>query len=207
VLCIAQTAIAYIAMRIAIMGVLIVGTNFLTPLLAGERENWRIKMKRMILMILLTLLSLTTIHLYTLQSNLIIPIRIVEKQTIVSAQLQYLGIRSHQIVKAVEVVERQTGLSSEFLIALMHTESTGNPRAVSSKGYRGLMQIPHAVYYEDANMLIGAYIFKEKLKQAKGNIVNALMLYKGYNLSSQRGLQQAHKVLALRDRLRKVKVG
>jgi soluble lytic murein transglycosylase-like protein len=88
----------------------------------------------------------------------------------------------------------------------MHTESTGNLKAISSLGYKGLMQIPHAVYYADANMLIGAHIFNEKMVQAKGDVVKALCLYKGYPIGSERGIQQARKVLALRDKLKRIEV-
>ena len=66
------------------------------------------------------------------------------------------------------------------------------------------MQIPFAVYYADANMLIGAHIFNEKMVQAKGDVVKALCLYKGYPLGSERGIQQARKVLALYHRLKEV---
>lgn len=88
----------------------------------------------------------------------------------------------------------------------MYTESSGNTKAVSRSGYKGLMQIPFGVYHADANVLIGAHIFKEKMKIANGDIIKALLLYKGYPLDSTRGIMQARKVIALRDRLRKVEV-
>jgi soluble lytic murein transglycosylase-like protein len=79
----------------------------------------------------------------------------------------------------------------------MYTESTGNKFAVSCKGYKGLMQIPHNVFYEDANLLIGARIFLEKMQLANNNMENAVALYKGYPINSDRGKQQAKKVLSL----------
>lgn len=68
------------------------------------------------------------------------------------------------------------------------------------------MQTPHGVYYADANMIIGAHIFNEKMKQANGDIIKALLLYKGYPIGSERGVMQAKKVLALRDRLKRIEV-
>ena len=68
------------------------------------------------------------------------------------------------------------------------------------------MQILHKVFHPDANMLIGAYEFNEKMRIANNNIIKALCLYKGYPIDSERGIQQANKVLALRDKLRRITV-
>lgn len=68
------------------------------------------------------------------------------------------------------------------------------------------MQIPHTIYQEDANVLIGAHIFNEKMKQAQGNIIKALCLYKGYPVDSDRGYIQARKVLTLYEKLRRTEV-
>lgn len=135
------------------------------------------------------------------QSKLIIPIQLTKSKATLK-KLQTVGIDSEKVAKAVDLASKQSGISPEFLIALMHSESTGNTKAVSSMGYKGLMQIPHAVYYADANMLIGAHIFNEKMLQAKGDVVKALCLYKGYPIGSTRGLQQARKVLALYNKLK-----
>lgn len=88
----------------------------------------------------------------------------------------------------------------------MWTESSGKLKAKSVSGYSGLMQTPHGVYYADANMIIGAHIFNEKMKQANNNLILALCLYKGYGGTTERGVQQAKKVLALRDRLKRIEV-
>jgi soluble lytic murein transglycosylase-like protein len=154
---------------------------------------------------LLILLPLIYAHLYTLQNSLFIPVRIVDQKTVTLEQLELIGIKSKHLAQSIEMVSKQSGLSQEFLIALMFTESTGNLKAVSSKGYKGLMQIPHAVYYADANLLIGAHIFNEKMKQTNGDVVKALCLYKGYPIGSDRGLMQARKVLSLRDKLKSIK--
>ena len=165
-------------------------------------------MKKIVTIILFTLLPLVCAHLYVLQNSLVQPIRIVDQKTSTMVKLQSIGITSNvqQIAKAVEVASKQSGLSTDFLIALMWTESSGKLRARSVSGYSGLMQTPHGVYYADANMIIGAHIFNEKMKQANNNLILALCLYKGYGAATKRGIQQAEKVLALRDRLKRIEV-
>lgn len=59
------------------------------------------------------------------------------------------------------------------------------------------MQIPQNVFYEDANTLIGANIFKEKLKITNGDYKKAVILYKGWELSHPEGRRQADKVIKL----------
>ena len=163
-------------------------------------------MKKII--ILLILLPLVCSHLYVLASSLVVPISIVSQRTLTTAKLKSIGITSdtEKIAKAVEIASQQSGLSTDFLIALMWTESSGKLKAKSVSGYSGLMQTPHGVYYADANMIIGAHIFNEKMKQANNNLILALCLYKGYGGTTERGVQQAKKVLALRDRLKRIEV-
>jgi soluble lytic murein transglycosylase-like protein len=140
------------------------------------------------------------------QHSMIIPVQVNQNKNVTLIKLQSIGIYSEKVATAVNIASSQSGVSADFLIALMHTESTGDEFAVSSKKYRGLMQIPFAVYYADANMLIGAHIFNEKMVQAKNNIIKALCLYKGYPVDSERGIQQANKVMVLYNKLREVGV-
>lgn len=165
-------------------------------------------MKKTATIVLFTLLPLVCAHLYVLQSSLVVPISIADQKTVTMVKLQSIGVTSNvqQIAKAVEVASKQSGLSTDFLIALMWTESSGKLKAKSVSGYSGLMQTPHGVYYADANMIIGAHIFNEKMKQANNNLILALCLYKGYGGTTERGVQQAKKVLALRDRLKRIEV-
>ena len=110
---------------------------------------------------------------------------------------------SQKIIKAAQIAGEQTGLSKPFLLCLMWSESSFKPNAVSSRNYRGLMQVPYSVYYEDANVLIGARIFMEKLKITKGDYRKALVLYKGWSLGDPKGLAQADKVINLTLRMKK----
>ena len=110
---------------------------------------------------------------------------------------------SQKIIKAAQIAGEQTGLSKPFLLCLMWSESSFKPNAVSSRNYRGLMQVPYSVYYEDANVLIGARIFVEKLKITKGDYRKALVLYKGWPLGDPKGLAQADKVINLTLKMKK----
>lgn len=166
-------------------------------------------MKRLFFIFLLTVFPLVMMHLYNLECGLITPLLIEPKvgdKNPTLEKLKSMGIDSEVIAQAVDLASRQSGLSTEFLMALMYTESEGKVMAVSCKGYKGLMQIPYRAYYPDANMLIGAHIFNEKMKEAHHNVEKALCLYKGYPIGSERGEMKARQVLRLRDRLRKVKV-
>jgi len=113
-----------------------------------------------------------------------------------------LGSPSSKVLDAVGVASKQTGLSETFISALMFTESNFNPKAVSSKNYQGLMQIPHKVHYEDANCIIGSKIFLEKLKITGGDYKKAIILYKGWSTSDPEGHRQAQKVMDLAIRLK-----
>lgn len=117
-----------------------------------------------------------------------------------------IGSPPREAVEAALFVEQRTGLSAPLLLSLMHTESGFKKQAVSTKNYKGLMQIPHAVYYEDANVLIGARILLEKLKLTGGDYRKAIILYKGWPVNSKEGQKQADKVLVLAQKLREVSV-
>ena len=159
----------------------------------------------MLLMLLLMLLLLAMMLVMQEQQKMIIPI-LIQNHNATLAKLQTLGIDSKEIAHSIDLASQQSGISQNFLIALMYTESTGNPKAVSNLNYKGLMQIPWPVYYTDANMIIGAHIFNEKMKLANRNVEKAILLYKGYPIGSTRGLQQARKVLRLCEKLSEVSV-
>ena len=63
------------------------------------------------------------------------------------------------------------------------------------------MQIPHAVYYPDANIIIGAHIFNEKMRIANGNLKKAICLYKGYDYDTAYGRGKAELVITLYKKL------
>jgi soluble lytic murein transglycosylase-like protein len=151
-----------------------------------------------IIMFLLLLLVMTVVDAHR---QLIVPVKIQNNENTTLVKLQTLGIESEKIASSIDMASRQSGLSREFLIALMFTESRGIEKATSSMGYKGLMQIPWPVYYTDANVLIGAHIFNEKMKITNNDMKKALCLYKGYPINSERGIQQANKVIKIYAKL------
>lgn len=159
--------------------------------------------------IVFTVLVMLMVGVFQLQNAMMTPVRLLNPIVKVDRtllQLNTIGIKSKEMALSIDMVSQKTKLPQEFIIALMYTESTGNKFAVSCKGYKGLMQIPHNVFYEDANLLIGARIFLEKMQQANHNMEKAICLYKGYAIGSERGKQQAQKVLSLYYRLKKEEV-
>ncbi len=155
--------------------------------------------------IVFTVLVMLMVGVFQLQNSMMTPVKLLNPVVQVNRtlmQLNHVGIRSKEMAVSIDMVSQKTKLPQEFIIALMYTESTGNKFAVSCKGYKGLMQIPHNVFYEDANLLIGARIFLEKMQLANNNMENAVALYKGYPINSDRGKQQAKKVLSLYYRLK-----
>jgi soluble lytic murein transglycosylase-like protein len=118
-----------------------------------------------------------------------------------------LGDPGDKVLKAVSMASKQTGLSESFLLSLMYSESSFDPKAISSKHYQGLMQIPpsnnHLHQEEDVNTLIGAKILLRKLDATKGNIRSAIVLYKGWPIDHPEGKRQADKVMRLARLLKK----
>lgn len=159
--------------------------------------------------IVFTVLVMLMVGVFQLQNAMMTPVRLLNPIVKVDRtllQLNTIGIKSKEMALSIDMVSKKTKLPQEFIIALMYTESTGNKYAVSCKGYKGLMQIPHNVFYEDANLLIGARIFLEKMQQANHNMENAVALYKGYSIESERGKQQVRKVMGLYYKLKQMDV-
>lgn len=157
-----------------------------------------------ILLILFLTITFQTTSLYSTVYPVKLQQNVITKNNSLKEASRIVGISvpNDKILNAVYVASKQTGISEALLLTLMHTESTMNPRAVSSKNYKGLMQIPHSVYYEDANCLIGARILLEKLKITNGDYRKAIVLYKGWSVNNPEGLRQADKVISLSRKLK-----
>ena len=139
-----------------------------------------------------------------LNFSIILPIKLaddeieIQKNKLrVAAMENGIGNPGNKILKAVEMASRQTDLSQEFLLSLIYSESSFKKNALSKKNYKGLLQIPQNVPYEDANILIGARIFLEKLAITKGDYRKAIILYKGWPLNHPKGKKEADKVIKL----------
>lgn len=110
-----------------------------------------------------------------------------------------------EFVDAIEVVSEKKKIDKDILIALPPGESGWNKYAVSCKGYHGLYQIPYKIYDVYGNMFAAADIYNEKLRLRKGNVSEAIFLYKGYPLGSSRGKEQVQKVMTLYRQLKEVR--
>lgn len=148
---------------------------------------------------------------YRQETKLFVPISVSiysETENPIKKKLTYMGIQSNdRLVNAISFASEQNNISPDLIIALTWTESNFNQRALSCGNggkYKGLMQIPYAVFYSDANILIGTRILREKINFANGDMTKALLLYKGYPLDSQRGHDQVRKVFVLYRKLKTV---
>lgn len=107
-----------------------------------------------------------------------------------------------KVIRAIQLASKQAGISPEFWVCLVYSESSFKRNAISRKGYHGLAQIPFPVYYEEANCMIGAAIFLEKLELTKGDYRKAIILYKGFRDDPKRGGALADEVLRLTRKLK-----
>ena len=138
-------------------------------------------------------LLIVQIHAY---SRLAVPVKMATKPgDCVEETLLSLGAPKKmvdELAHAVRNASVATDVPKELLIALLYTESTFNPKAVSKKGYKGLMQTPHPVPYTDASVLIGARILRDKIRLANGDIDLAVAMYKGGKNNPQAQRQAAY---------------
>lgn len=140
-----------------------------------------------------------------LQTKLPIPFVIIEKDindprfNEIKEALLKLGCPSSSANKMTTAVLEgadKISIDPKLIAALIRTESDFNKKAISEKGYKGLMQTPIATHqWEDVDVLIGCRILEEKISYAKGDIRLALALYKGGN--NPMAKKQAEQVITL----------
>ena len=148
-----------------------------------------------------TLLILLTWQIH-IAKNIVIPVEKIEVKQQTSqlenilSNLKCPTRKIKEVANALELASEQTNINPILLACLLQTESGFNPKAVSEKNYKGLMQTETATFkWADVDILHGARVLEEKLRIAKGNIVLALALYKGGN--NPMAKRQANQVLAL----------
>lgn len=130
---------------------------------------------------------------------------VVEQESQIIAS--FFGIRRN-LARDIYTVSKSEGVDPFLFASLVYTESNFDLKAVSSKGYKGLAQIPYYVppKYTKANLVVGAHIFKEKLEETKGDVYEAIRLYKGYPKHDPKGHKQVNKVLETRVKLVNYKI-
>jgi len=145
-------------------------------------------MKKAYIMLILGVLCLMyTVHDF--YSILPIPVFVIDDPIMAKSEemLRYAGCPEKKIpilAHAVSTASKSTDgeISPALIVALVRTESTYKSDAISSKGYKGLMQTPKATFeYADVDILYGVRILRDKIRIANGNLELALALYKGGN--------------------------
>jgi soluble lytic murein transglycosylase-like protein len=148
----------------------------------------------------LTLLAFSGVVLAARQyhSNLPIPVKMkmtADKLTTANQEfvqltqaLEYLKCPQSKIASIAEGIlkgAKTIGVDPKLILALLFTESRFNLKAISSKGFQGLMQTPSASKeYADVDILYGCRILQEKMNSTrvndgKLNMRKALAMYKG----------------------------
>jgi len=89
------------------------------------------------------------------------------------------------------------GISPYLIIALMETESNYDLKAISSAGYKSLMQTPSSSGYADVDTLHGIRILQDKLGIVNGKLDQGLLQYGGFRDFPERGKPYVLKVLRL----------
>jgi len=107
------------------------------------------------------------------------------------------------LAMAIKSASVSAQVSPILLVALMYTENESfDYRAVSEKGYKGLMQTPWAsMRWADVDILLGARILEEKLELTGNDLLEALRLYKGGK--NPTATRQAKRTMAVYEKLLK----
>ena len=125
--------------------------------------------------------------------------------TPIQKKLSYLNVPKDmwwEVEKTVKFVETSQ-IDENLVLSIIKTESSFNKKAVSSKNYKGLMQIPYPLWTAASNITAGVDILKEKLALTNGNMIEALILYKGCKYERKKGLERANEVLEISKNLKR----
>lgn len=116
--------------------------------------------------------------------------------------VRQFGVSKRFAEELVKISEEE-GVDPLFVVVLFWTESNLRHDVMSVKGYYGVSQVPWRLPWVDVQILAGVRVFKEKYRKAKGDLVKAVYLYKGYELGSGRGRKQVGRVFSLYNELKK----
>jgi soluble lytic murein transglycosylase-like protein len=96
-----------------------------------------------------------------------------------------------EILDAAWEIGNKKKISPMMAMMIVHTESRGNPNAISNKLCYGITQVNYKVWHKELNidiarifeipynMELGLEIFKGYLEMCKGNAIDALKMYNG----------------------------
>ena len=124
-----------------------------------------------------------------------LPVSMVAKASLSEQALVLLDAPKKDIKElslAVESAAKLTNICPVLITVLMYTESTFKKDAISSKGYKGLMQTDWATMkWADVDTLYGVKMLTEKLEYSKGDLHLAIALYKGGNNNASKNFADA----------------
>lgn len=143
-------------------------------------------------------------------SHIVFPIKtslvaLTTELTPIQKKLSYLKVPKDmwwEVEKTIKFVETSQ-IDENLVLSIIKTESSFNKKAVSSKNYKGLMQIPYPLWTAASNIPAGVDILKEKLALTNGNMIEALILYKGCKYERKKGLERANEVLEISKNLKR----
>jgi soluble lytic murein transglycosylase-like protein len=104
------------------------------------------------------------------------------------ARFELIEPRWDRIMEASWRAARKNGVAPDVFIGVVELESFFNPNAIGTRGEQGLAQVYAPAWPQfdtsrgfeiEYNLDFGAMIFASCMKQAKGNIREALRLYNG----------------------------
>jgi hypothetical protein len=110
---------------------------------------------------------------------LVTPVSIVDKERIMKDRVIAAYHISEKMAQAIYNAHVVSGFDPRFIAELVKSESGFKLNAVSSKGYKGVMQTPTATGDADADMVHGVKILMAKFKEANGDTLKAVAMYKG----------------------------
>lgn len=148
-------------------------------------------------MIKLTLLTLTTFTIFSSVNDfhhaLPTPVQFNQKEDIVRKKARYaleeLNAPKERMERLINAVHAghiaSNGIDPILIASIFRPESSYDPTAKSKAGYGGLMGIPTKKNipkweYSETNVVYGSQILRDKISDAKGNVDEAMIHYKGY---------------------------
>ena len=131
-----------------------------------------------ILRIISAILFVVAVIVQSKMAMIVIPVTIVDSKSIAINDLQKIYQINTKVATAIYNAHVTSGYPYKFIAELVLSESGFNPKAVSPKGYKGLLQTPTMTGYVNADIAHGIAILQEKFKQYKDPL-DAIAAYKG----------------------------
>lgn len=129
------------------------------------------------------------------------PLLIQKKEDTITQKIADFFQIEKNLARKVVQLSLQEELNPYLIASLFYTESNFDPDAVSPKNYKGIAQIKWAIPYPEVNIYTGITIFKEKLRIARGDVYEAIRLYKGFHYNSTKAKREINKVILVMRKL------